>query len=125
MSDFLEPLVTSPSANHELVNATTGEVVARQIVGAFDSRTRRKGLLGKDRLPVAEALVLAPCEAVHTFFMRFPIDVAFISRDGVVVRVRRGLRPWRIAAALSAFATVETAAGTLARVTEGDRLVVR
>ena len=45
---------------------------------ALDSKSRRKGLLGRDTLADRHALVLAPCGSVHTFGMRFPIDVLFV-----------------------------------------------
>lgn len=73
-----------------------------------------------------EALVIAPCGAVHTAFMRFAIDVAFLDRDGRVVKLAPGVAPWRIRAAFRAFAVVEMAAGSvLGRVVQpGDVLEV-
>ena len=57
------------------------------------------GLMGQKSIAPAHALLLCPCSSVHTFFMRFFIDVAFVKRqeDGEgwqVVKVARGLRPW-------------------------------
>jgi uncharacterized protein len=46
--------------------------------------------------------------------MRFPIDVAFIARDGRVVKVRHQLRPWRMSGAIRGYAVIEFPAGTLA-----------
>jgi uncharacterized membrane protein (UPF0127 family) len=94
---------------------------------AFDSASRKRGLLGRDGLPPAHALVIAPCSGVHTFRMRFPIDVIYAARDGRVVKLRPDLRPGRISLAVSAFATIEMAAGAIARtgLRVGDRLIVR
>ncbi len=57
-------------------------------------------------------MILAPCKSVHTFFMRFAIDILFVSRNGRVVKVRSTVPAWRIAASLSAFAVIEMAAGS-------------
>jgi uncharacterized membrane protein (UPF0127 family) len=105
-----------------LMNARTAKVVAEQIEMADTRESRRKGLLGRDRLDASAALILRPCFSVHTVGMRFPIDVLFVDRDGVIVRVVRNLVPWRIAAAWGAHAVVEVAAGTAADVQRGDRL---
>ena len=60
-------------------------------------------------------MVIAPSNAIHTFFMRFPIDVAFVTRDGRVVKICSSVKPWRMAASFRAYAVVELPAGTLAR----------
>jgi len=57
---------------------------------------RMKGLLGRSSLPADEALWLSPCSAVHTFGMRFALDLVFLDARTTVVRVVRGVRPWRI-----------------------------
>jgi uncharacterized membrane protein (UPF0127 family) len=73
------------------------------------------------------ALIIAPSNAIHTFFMRFAIDVAFVSRDGRVLKTRAAMPAWRMAASLRAFAVVELPGGALARsdVKPGDQLIVR
>lgn len=121
---FLDPLLTDAPEALALVNARTGRVVATQLQTAFDSATRRKGLLGRTSMPGNAALFIAPCNGVHTFFMRFPIDIVFAGRDGRVVKVCHSVRPWRLALAFSAFATIELAAGVAgaAGVQKDDRL---
>ena len=71
-------------------------------------------------------MVLAPCAAVHTFFMRFPIDVVFVRRNGTVEKVVQNVKPWRIAFAPRAFAVIELAGGATAisGTKRGDRLRV-
>jgi uncharacterized membrane protein (UPF0127 family) len=96
-------------------NTQTGRIIASQVLTAFDSKTRRGGLLARDHLPDGYALVIAPCSAIHTFFMKFSIDVAFVTRQGRVVKVRTNIAPWRIAASLRAYAVVELPAGTIER----------
>lgn len=126
MASFLTPLLRNPHAAHTLVNARTGDVVARRLLTAFDSASRRKGLLGMDSLPDATALIIAPSNAVHTFFMRFPIDIVLLAKDGRVLKVRHAVPRRRIAIALRGYAVVEMAAGALERfdTREGDTFVV-
>jgi uncharacterized protein len=95
-----------------LVNRRTGRAIASSVEVASTRRSRRKGLLGRDALDADSAMVLTPCCAVHTAFMRFSIDVVFVSRDGKVLRIVRGLPPWRAAWSLRAHTVVELAAGT-------------
>lgn len=107
-----------------LMNERTRERVAAAVEIAATRQTRRRGLLGRDRLEESSAMLLAPCTAVHTVGMRFAIDVVFVDRQGYAVKVVRGLRPWRIALAAGARAVVELPAGSLGwgRVLPGDRL---
>ena len=72
-------------------------------------------------------MLIAPSNAVHMFFMRFAIDIAFVTREGLIVKAVHTLRPWRIAAAFGAFAAVELPAGTLARcdTIAGDTLLIQ
>jgi uncharacterized protein len=107
-----------------LMNARTGSVVASDVEMALTRNARRRGLLGRTGLAPFSALVLAPCAAVHTMFMRFAIDVIFVDRDGRAVRVVPGLPPWRAAMKTFAHAVIELPAGTLAsrHVAVGDPL---
>ena len=72
---------------------------------------RLVGLLGRAGLPADQALLITPCNNIHTFFMRFAIDVVFLDRDGVIVAIVPHLRPWRIAMARAAHACLELDAG--------------
>src|SRR5918993_1670528 len=92
-------------------NTRTGLLVATELETAFDSSDRKKGLLGRDGLAPGQALIIAPTNLVHTFTMRFPIDILFVSRDGRVIKVREAVPPRRIAGAWGGFAVVECAAG--------------
>jgi uncharacterized membrane protein (UPF0127 family) len=71
-------------------------------------------------------MIIAPTNAIHTFFMRFPIDVAFVTRAGRIVKACHAVRPWRVAGAIRAYAAIELPAGTLARceTLAGDALEV-
>jgi uncharacterized membrane protein (UPF0127 family) len=111
---FLHPLLRSPERAWTLVDADSGVRLAAQVTAAVDSATRRRGLLGRTEMH-DEALIIAPCNAVHTFFMRMAIDILFVTRDGRVTKAVQAVAPWRITASFGAFATIEMAAGTLAR----------
>ncbi|HUF98405.1 MAG TPA: DUF192 domain-containing protein [Ilumatobacter sp.] len=91
-----------------------------------DSRaTRRRGLLGRDHLD--GAIVLSPCRWVHTIGMQFPIDVAFLDQDGVVVKTMQ-MRQRRIGVPVwHARLIVEAEAGAFARwgLRVGDVVSVR
>lgn len=90
------------------------QVGALQVRVARSFAARLVGLLGRRGLDPQQALLLVPCNNVHTFFMRFAIDVVFIDRDGVVLAVVPHLAPWRVAAARRAHACLELAAGRAA-----------
>lgn len=123
---FLAPLLTRGAGPLRLRNARTGELLASNVTAAFSSETRRTGLLKHDSFPAGQALVIAPTQAVHTFFMKFAIDVVYFRRDGTVVKTVEHLRPWRTSGALRAYGVVELPAGTLARTRAaiGDGLVL-
>jgi uncharacterized membrane protein (UPF0127 family) len=109
-----------------IVNERTGRILASTVEVARTSAARRKGLLGRDELPYATALVISRCNAVHTIGMRFAIDVAFVDSRGQIRKIVNDLGPWRMAMSPFASTTIEFPAGSLddqaARV--GDRLIV-
>ena len=127
MASFLDPLLRRSSGDCTLTNQRTGAVLAHHLIAAFDSSSRRTGLLRHGAMPAGTAMIIAPSNAIHTFFMQFPIDVAFVDRDGRVRKQRDAVRPWRIAAALRAYAVIELPEGAL-RATHtvvGDTLLVQ
>jgi uncharacterized protein len=104
-----------------------GRPIATRVVRADTFWSRLVGLLGRRDLASDEGLWIEPCDSVHTFFMRFPIDVAFVDGRGVVIRCVEQLRPWRATRLYAgARACVELAAGTLAAfgLHEGSRLAL-
>ena len=84
-----------------------------------------RGLLGRKALAWGEGILLRPGGSVHTFFMRFPIDVVFLDDELTIVAIERVVSPWRTARAKGAKSVLELAAGECERlgVTEGTRLV--
>jgi hypothetical protein len=107
-----------------LVHVRTGAVVASSVDMALTRSERRHGLLGRDSLADDAAMFIAPCIAIHTVGMGFPIDVAFVDARGSIVRLVHSLQPWRLAASLGGCAVIELAAGRLREydVHVGDRL---
>jgi uncharacterized membrane protein (UPF0127 family) len=122
MAHFLTALLARPDVPYLLRNERTGLTLATTLELAFDSQSRRRGLLGRSGLDPGVAVILAPCCAVHTLFMRFAIDVVFVRQDGVVTKVCARVKPWRATAALGAFATIELAGGAGSGTQPGDRL---
>ena len=122
----LQPLLRTPEKVHLLHNTRNGRTIASTLLTAFDSSSRRTGLLRHDDLPDGTVLIIAPSNAVHTIGMRFSIDVAFVARDGRIVKLKPSVKPWRMAAAVGAFAVLEFRAGALAaaETVAGDRLAI-
>ena len=112
---FLQSLLRRSDNARILKNVRTGLPLATQVETAFSSADRKRGLLGRDGLGPGQALVIAPTNLVHTFAMRFAIDIVFAARDGRVVKVAPAVPPRRIAGALRGFAVIELAAGEAAR----------
>ena len=96
-------------------NARTGAVLAGRTARAATYFARLLGLLGKSALAEGEGLLIEPCASVHTLFMRFPIDVAFLSPELRVLRAVSHLKPWRVRWDRRAGAVLELPAGTLTR----------
>jgi uncharacterized membrane protein (UPF0127 family) len=108
------------------VSTHDGRVVCRRCDVADGPLTRMRGLLGRPQLAEGQGLLLKPAGSVHTFFMRYPIDVVFLDREGVVTRVVPALRPWRAAGSRKARSVLELPAGAGARehIAAGMRLVL-
>ena len=124
---FLSPMLSRPDIPCQLTNVNRGTVLATSVEAAFDSASRNRGLLGRTGLPEGSAIVIAPSNSIHMFFMRFAIDAVFVARDGRVVKTCARLRPWRIAVAWRAFAVIEGPVGMIARTGTkgGDVLAVQ
>jgi uncharacterized protein len=101
-----------------------GSTVCERCVVAKKMLPRMRGLLGRRSLPAGEGLLIRPAPSVHTFFMRFPIDVVFLSRSGEVLKVSAEVGPWRARSCRGAYAVLELAAGEAERrgVAVGDHI---
>jgi uncharacterized protein len=101
-----------------------GSVVCERCVVADRILSRMKGLLGKRELVSGEGLLIEPAPSIHTWFMRFPIDVVFLARNGEVLKVAPDVKPWRMRSCRRARAVLELAAGEaeVRGISVGDRI---
>jgi len=95
-------------------NLNTGAVVADRVAVADTHATRAVGLLSRDGLDPGEGLWIVPSRGVHTFWMRFAIDVIALDDQGVIIDRVTDMKPWRIRLPRRGTAGVlELRAGTL------------
>jgi uncharacterized membrane protein (UPF0127 family) len=111
---------STPDPLFQVTNPSRSSVLATSLELADSGPKRNKGLLGRDGLAPGEGLWIVPCESVHTFFMRFPIDLVYLDRSNKVRKVRSAVGPWRLSACLSAHSILELPAGTI-RATQTQR----
>jgi uncharacterized protein len=93
---------------------------------ADTSSKRRTGLLKHERLEPGDGLWIVPCESVHTFFMKFPIDLVYLDRKQKVRKVRHAVPAWRLSMCLTAHSIVELPAGMIEKTGTkvGDELAI-
>ncbi len=106
-----------------VINITKNTVIAEKVEVANTTPKRIKGLLGRDGLDKGQALVIIPCSSIHTFFMKFSIDVLFVNNKGKAVAIAHSLPPNRLFGSyLKGKYVVELSPGTLfsSRTEEGD-----
>jgi uncharacterized protein len=96
-------------------NQTRQTVVADAAEKADTSKKRRTGLLKHSGLKPGEGLWIVPCESVHTFFMKFAIDLVYLDKNLKVKKVRHAVPAWRMSACLSAYSILELPAGMAAK----------
>jgi len=92
-------------------NLTRDTVLGEAVDVADTSAKRRTGLLKHRRLEPGEGLWISPCESVHTFFMKFPIDLVYLDKHRKVRKVRNAVPAWRVSACLVAESVLELPAG--------------
>lgn len=109
-----------------ITHVESGTVIAQRVAQANSLVLRLLGLMFRKDLGEFDGLLLQPCNSIHTFFMRFPIDVVFLSSSNQVVKVIRAMPPWRMSwLYLRAVKTLELRAGALpADLAEGASLEV-
>ena len=107
-------------------NRTRQTVLADAAEIADSSAKRRTGLLKHERLAPGEGLWIVPCESVHTFFMKFPIDLVYLDKQRKILKVRSAVPPWRLSLCLSAHSVLELPAGRAAETgtAVGDELSI-
>ncbi|MEZ5398333.1 MAG: DUF192 domain-containing protein [Bryobacteraceae bacterium] len=114
-----------PSDPNLLVrNVTKGTILCDRGLAADTSEKRRTGLLKHKSLPEGEGLWIVPCEGVHTFGMNFPIDVVYLNKKRVVVKLRPNMVKRRMSFCLRAHSVLELPTGMIAKTQTavGDQL---
>ena len=98
-------------------------VLAEKCDVAHGVWSRFMGLMGKPCLSEGAGLLLEPCNSIHTFFMRFAIDVVYLDRNYKVLHVRRAMKPWRADLPIfGAHAVLELTGGAAGDLEKGDVL---
>jgi len=101
---------------YKITNTRTGAVIAEKAKIAQNFRQRSIGLLNRKSLESGEALLIKPCNSIHTFFMRFPIDVAFLDKEGRVVSIVKNMAAWKLASCIfNGYMTLEMPIGSIER----------
>lgn len=113
-----------PGSRLRIRNLTRQTEIASCAEVADTAAARNKGLLGRTGLPVGGGLWIVPCASVHTFFMKFPLDLIYIDRNKRVKKVRDNVGPWRLSACFPAHSILELPAGTVqnTQTHRGDQL---
>jgi uncharacterized membrane protein (UPF0127 family) len=117
----------STAKRHRVVNATRNAVLADKAEKADDAWARFVGLMGRAGLAEGEGMEITRCSGIHTFFMRFALDVLFLDDAGTVIRAIEAIAPWRMTRFYSAATrVVELPPGVISRsgTKEGDRIEV-
>ncbi|RKZ25538.1 DUF192 domain-containing protein [bacterium] len=97
-----------------VANVTKNTVLAKKAKVARSFFERLKGLIGKRYMEPDEALIFYHCSSVHTFFMRFPIDVVFLNKQMEVIKFYKSFFPCKISrVVLNSYMAIEFCAGTL------------
>jgi uncharacterized protein len=118
--------------NWRAINQTRGTVLCALLEEAGGVAGKSRGLLGRDGLRADTGMLFRagrwePFMWMHMLFMRFPIDIVFLDRHGMVIRINHNLKPWRLSSLVwRARTALELACGAAARshTVEGDQIVI-
>jgi uncharacterized membrane protein (UPF0127 family) len=118
-----------PGPQGYALNRTRNSYLATHVRLAATHWSRFRGLMFTDasKFPAGGGLWIIPCHGVHTFAMRFPIDVVYLDRGRIVVHMEENLKPWRLASIrMSAASVLELPEHTLksAPTTVGDQIEI-
>lgn len=109
----------------KIVNRTKNTILAEDCKAADTFWSRFLGLMGKQGLPAGGGLLITPCNSIHMFFMKIPLDILFIDKKNCVVHLMENIRPWRVSPIIrNACSTIELPAGAIreSRTEVGDAL---
>ncbi len=108
-----------------LINDRNATVLLERLILAETTAERMRGLLGRSSLPPGTGMLIRPCRSIHMWFMRFPIDAAFLDSQMRVLKISRNLGPWQMAfAPRGTVCVLETETGLLSKLNIGTRLTV-
>lgn len=100
----------------KISNKTKNEILADSAELANTPLKRIKGLLGRKELKQGQGMIIIPCSSIHTFFMKFAIDIVFLDKEGHAVAIAHSLPPSRLfGAPFKASLVIELPPGTLRR----------
>lgn len=107
-----------------VLKTSKGEIVSQKTLVANSILSRMKGLMFSLELPNCDALLLAPCNSIHTFFMLYKIDVLFLDKNFKVIKAIYDLSPWRMTwIYFKSYQVLEMKAGTMKKdIKAGDVL---
>jgi uncharacterized protein len=107
-------------------NQTRNTVLAEHAEVADTSAKRNTGLLKHQRLDPGQGMWIVPCKAVHSFWMKFPIDLVYLDRKKRVRKVRHRMVPWRMSGCLPAYSVLELPVGVIesSGTQPGDQLLL-
>ncbi len=113
--DLSQETGTAAEKRLRVTNRMSGRQLAISAGIANTSELRRRGLLKHDSLEEGDGLWIAPCEAVHSFGMKFAIDVLYLDKQKKILKIRSNMVKNRISVCLSAFSVLELPAGMAAK----------
>jgi len=107
-------------ASRMMVN---GKIVLDKIIMADTYSKRLQGLLGRKGLEEREGMMIVPCNSIHTYRMKFPIDVLFVDKNNFVLKILRDFKPGRMGPLVfKSHFVMEAEAGAFKDVNVGDKL---
>lgn len=120
----------SSTASMAAFNRTRGTRLASDVRVADTYWSRLRGLIGtvEPKFQLGQALWIVPCRGVHTFAMRFPLDLIYLDSGGGVIELLHNVRPWRVAPVkMRAASVLELPVGAIrdSGTEAGDRIEVR
>ena len=111
----------------KIINKTRGITIAQDAIVAKTPLKRMVGLLSRKQFEQGQALIIKPCNSIHTFFMHFAIDVIFVDSRNRITKIIRSMQPFRLSGIyLNALFSIELPAGTLKKTSTqtGDYIAI-
>jgi len=111
-----------------IYNSSQNNLIADSVKVAENFFTRSIGLLSRKSISNNEALIIKPCGSIHTFFMRFDIDVLFVNKKNEIIALYENVKPFRILPIhLTSSYVIELAAGSISdkNISKGDLISIK